>query len=1071
MRLNSIGVKLAVTVAAILAVEAAARTYFEAASDAREFREEFMKDGHFHAASVAQAAEYGFLTRDAKELARAADMLRTPEDADLLYVAFYDENGDLLTSRRYGKGAEEVPARMAVVAAPGARLCAAPGCSDREHYLFCVPVVVSRAMVGAAGVGNEMAMVVAARSYAGVQERMAAARREMLVVSAAVFAALMLALLILARRIVKPIRTLAKATERVAGGDLETRVDLGRRRDEFGVLADSFDRMTGQLREQRAQILSHSHELERKVADRTAELNHLNDRLDTANRQFQAVLDNMPASVFLKDREGRYTLVNRAYHDMLPTRVDDPVGLCDRDLFPPRLAEAFEAEDRGVLEDGRAVTKEEPIRLRDGRVVHVAVSLDPVRSSDGRIVGLVGAAVDITDRKRAEDEVRTLKTQIEFVLGATETGLDIIDADYNVRYIDPAWQKVYGDPAGRKCYEYFMGRDSACPDCGIPKALQTKQMTVSEEVLVRENNRPIQVTSRPFQASNGEWLVAEVNVDISERKRAEEAARRENAKLSAMISGMDEGVVFADADGVIVEVNAFFCRFVKKPREAILGSRLEACHSGAVLERLRAKIEQFRANPGSEPFVIQRPLGEAEVILRMQPIYRDGRYDGVLLNVVDVTELVRARQAAEAANARLEELATTDELTGLWNRRRFFEVFKQEFQRVRRHGSDLALAMFDLDHFKTVNDTYGHAFGDRVLVEVARAILGEVRETDVAVRYGGEEFIVLMPSTSSEEAVSAVERIRKRVAQRYISDGKHSVQVTLSAGVSAAEASGTSTPEALLRLADEALYAAKHAGRDCVRTWRQICADQKEEVVSQSKQVDDLQRRMARLSLRSKDAFVQESQGLVQALEARDPYMKSHSVNVTRYAVAVAETLGLDPEETATVRRAAVLHDIGKIGVPDAILRKPGPLSAEERRIMEDHVLVGVRMLEQLNFLDREIALVRHHHERWDGSGYPDGLLGEAIPRGARVLAVADALDAVVSDRVYRGGGTVLEAIRTLQGEAGRQFDPAVVDALVRWVVEVGRGLGTGGEVTCEDLMRSQETTPTPRWLASPDRV
>jgi diguanylate cyclase (GGDEF)-like protein/PAS domain S-box-containing protein/putative nucleotidyltransferase with HDIG domain len=975
VKLTSIGVKLVLTVAAILAVEAGARSYFEAASDAREFRQNFLGDGHVHAAGVAQAAEYGFLTRDVKELLRAADMLRTPEDADLLYVAFYDENGDLLASRRYatGAGVTDVPARAPPDRTAGTKQCITPEHSDGGHYLFCVSVAVSRAVLGDGGegasggtAGAETALVVTARSYEGVQERMAAAQRETIVVSAAVFAALMLALLVLARRIVKPIQKLAKATERVAGGDLETRVDLGRRRDEFGVLADTFNRMTGQLREQRDQILSHSRDLERKVAERTEELARANEglRCEAAERRraeaererllerLQAIMDNIPAYIFLKDAEGRYTAVNRAYHDMLPKGVDEPVGLRDRDLFPPRLAEVFEAEDRAVLEDGRAVTKEKPIRLRDGRVVHVAMSLDPVRSSDGRVVGLVGAAVD-----------------------------------------------------------------------------------------------------------------------ISERKRAEEATRRENAKLGAMISGMDEGVVFADADGVIVEVNAFFCRFVKKPREAILGTRIEDCHSGTTPDRLRGLIEQFRANPGSGPFVIQRPLGQAEVMLRMQPIYRDGRYDGVLLNVVDVTELVRARQAVEAANARLQELATTDDLTGLWNRRHFFGVFKQEFQRVRRHGRDLALAMFDLDHFKTVNDTYGHAFGDRVLVEVARAILGEVRETDVAVRYGGEEFIVLMPSTSSEEAVSAVERIRKRVAERYISDGKHSVQVTLSAGVSAAEASGTSTPEALLRLADEALYAAKHAGRDCVRTWRQICADQKEEVVSQSKQVDDLQRRMARLSLRSKDAFVQESQGLVQALEARDPYMKSHSVNVTRYAVAIAETLGLDPEETARIRRAAVLHDIGKIGVPDAILRKPGPLTAEERCIMEEHVLVGVRMLEQLNFLDREVALVRHHHERWDGRGYPDGVLGEAIPRGARVLAVADALDAVVSDRVYRGGGTVMEAIRTLQDEAGRQFDPAVVDALVRWVVEVGRGLGAQDEVTCEDLMRSQETTPTPLWLASPDRV
>ena len=714
MRLNRIGVKLILTAAAILAIEAGVRSYFETSSNARHFRDDFMTTGRVHATSVAQAAEYGFLTRDAGELNRVADMLRMGDDADLLYVAFYDENGKRIASRRWSRGSVEVPAQTEPVRAVAVRGCEVPGHPGGEHYLFCVPVEVSRAIVGVAGgdlpgatpgpVGAETAMVVVARSYGSVRARVGTAQRETLLLSMAVFGVFLLALLVLGRRLVVPIRQLAQGTERIAKGDFGTRVDVGRRRDEFGVLAERFNRMVDQLREQRGQILSYSRDLERKVGERTAELGKLNEELNETNR-------------------------------------------------------------------------------------------------------------------------------------------------------------------------------------------------------------------------------------------------------------------------------------------------------------------------------------------------------------------------------RLQELATTDELTGLWNRRRFFEVLRREFHRVRRHGTDLALAMFDLDHFKVVNDTYGHTFGDRVLVEVAKAVLLEVRETDVAARYGGEEFVVLMPSTSSEEAMSAVERIRKRVAQRYISDGKHAVRVTLSAGVSAAEAQGTSTPEALLRLADEALYAAKHAGRDCVRTWHQICVDQKEEVLNQSRKVDDLQRRMTSLSARSKDVFVEGSQGLVQALEARDPYRKSHSENVTRYAVAIAGVMGLDAEETATIRRAAVLHDIGTIGVADAILRKPGKLTAEERRVMEGHVLIGVRMLDQMHFLDREISLVRHHHERWDGCGYPDGLQGEAIPRGARILAVADALDAVVSDRVYRGGGTVMAAIQTLQDESGRQFDPAVVDALVRWVVEVGRGLGTEGAVTCEDLMRSQQTTATPLWLAAPDRV
>jgi len=188
-------------------------------------------------------------------------------------------------------------------------------------------------------------------------------------------------------------------------------------------------------------------------------------------------------------------------------------------------------------------------------------------------------------------------------------------------------------------------------------------------------------------------------------------------------------------------------------------------------------------------------------------------------------ELAAAKTRLQEANRRLEELATTDDLTGLANRRRFMETFGLEVVRAQRYGSGLALVMIDVDGFKAINDTYGHAFGDRVLVEVAKTLSDSARVIDMVARYGGDEFMLLMPNTSVEEAVSAVERIRKRVAARQISDGKRTLEVTISAGISASEAHGATTPDRLVRLADEALYAAKNTGRDRTLTWDQIRRD------------------------------------------------------------------------------------------------------------------------------------------------------------------------------------------------------------------------------------------------------
>jgi len=188
------------------------------------------------------------------------------------------------------------------------------------------------------------------------------------------------------------------------------------------------------------------------------------------------------------------------------------------------------------------------------------------------------------------------------------------------------------------------------------------------------------------------------------------------------------------------------------------------------------------------------------------------------------SKLADANTRLEKANRRLKELATTDELTGLWNRRRFLEMLAQECRRAGRSGADLALAMLDLDHFKVVNDTYGHALGDRVLAEAASIIRRAARATDVVARYGGEEFMVLMPEASAVDARNAAERIRTHIARHPISDGTIDVGITASVGVSALKDGGPGGPDHLIRRADEALYAAKQAGRNCIKTWVEVHA-------------------------------------------------------------------------------------------------------------------------------------------------------------------------------------------------------------------------------------------------------
>ena len=537
---------------------------------------------------------------------------------------------------------------------------------------------------------------------------------------------------------------------------------------------------------------------------------------------------------------------------------------------------------------------------------------------------------------------------------------------------------------------------------------------------------------------DGRRLIVTTATDVTARKQVEAALRRENAKLGAMISAVDSGVIFVDADNVVVEVNDWFLRLIRQPRQIVVGRRVDDLSELRVLKPLLESTERLRARAAGKAAVIHQTVGGTEVFLRLLPIHQEDRYEGALVSVTDVTNVVQAKRKLEETNRRLEEQAATDELTGLPNRRRFLDVLHHEFEQIRRYGTSLVLAVVDVDRFKNINDVYGHAFGDRVLREVANTLRTCVRTVDTVARLGGDEFEILMPQTEIQDAFSTAERIRKEIAQLPISDGVAVLQVTVSIGISSAAGSAERTPNGLVQRADEALYAAKGAGRNCTRAWPLACGPRSDETPLEQEAVQKLQQHIQGLASRSLEMFVQSVQNLVRAIEAHDPNTRGHSEKVAAYAVRIAETLGLTDEDLDAIRRAGMVHDIGKVGISDAILQKPGSLTADERRTIEQHVLIGTGILDRFGALDRAIPIVRYHHERWDGRGYPDGLRGEAIPLGARVLAVADVFDAITSDRVYHRARDEAATLGILKQEAGRQFDPAAVEAMARWLRESG---------------------------------
>jgi diguanylate cyclase (GGDEF)-like protein len=400
--------------------------------------------------------------------------------------------------------------------------------------------------------------------------------------------------------------------------------------------------------------------------------------------------------------------------------------------------------------------------------------------------------------------------------------------------------------------------------------------------------------------------------------------------------------------------------------------------------------------------------------------------------------------------ARLTSL--TDTLTLVGSRKLLEDKLQAEFARSQRYKRTFSVAIIDLDNFKTINDILGHGPGDEALKKLAECMKDLKRTTDILTRYGGDEFVILMPETKAIDAVILLERIREKIQKIEVMDN---LPMTISCGIAESLSESNDTAREVMRRADLALYEAKSAGRNCVKVWDRSMSKTLSNNDIENEKIKKLQRRIVGLSEQAERVFIQSIWGLVQALEAKDSYTKKHSENVMYYAVGIAKSLKIPSEQIDIICRAAMIHDIGKIGIPDTILTKPDKLTPHERHIIEQHPLIAVHILEKMTFLEQEIAIIRHHHEKWNGQGYPDGLTHSEIPLGALIMAVADTFDALTSNRSYHKARPLEEAIDILVDSSGYDYAPKVVKAMVSWVDSVRNELGQS-QLAVEQLLDSQ---------------
>ncbi len=505
--------------------------------------------------------------------------------------------------------------------------------------------------------------------------------------------------------------------------------------------------------------------------------------------------------------------------------------------------------------------------------------------------------------------------------------------------------------------------------------------------------------------------------DVTARKRAESDRAHLGSHLRLLLEASGEGIYGVDAQGQCTFINAVGAQMLGYTVQEVLGRGMHALAHHSHPDR--SLYPQDRSYLYQSVQTGQRFRVDHEVLWRKNgtcfpaeytasPLIENGRTAGAVVTFVDIT----SRKAVEAEQARLLEEALEradhDPLTALLNHRAFHKRLDEEADRAQRAGSGLAVALLDIDNFKFFNDVYGHKVGDEVLCLVADALRSSSRSYDVLARFGGDEFAVLMPCGSGETSASLAEQLNKRLAgvSYRLPDHDVSIPLGLSLGLAVFPTEGPTRTD-VLETADDRLRRAKTGGDE-----------------------DGYAERVRNAMTDEREGFSMLD-ALVTAVDNKDRYTRRHSEDVMRYSAQIAGQMGLDADMLRLVEVAALIHDVGKIGVPDSILRKPGQLSDDEFAAIQQHPIMGAVIAESVPGFEGTLDAIRHHHERWDGKGYPSGLAGEAIPFVARLMAVADSYSAMTTDRPYRKGMDVGKALGILRDGAGVQWDPHCVAAFL----------------------------------------
>ena len=386
---------------------------------------------------------------------------------------------------------------------------------------------------------------------------------------------------------------------------------------------------------------------------------------------------------------------------------------------------------------------------------------------------------------------------------------------------------------------------------------------------------------------------------------------------------------------------------------------------------------------------------------------------------------------------KLKNLSLKDPLTGLYNYQYLIERLGTELKHAQKYIFPVSLIMIDIDYFRSINDTYGYRAGNMLLKEFTHYLNKFARKTDIIARCSGATFVLLSPNTNKGGALALGHRINEKVQKHTFILRKNRVRLKISIGVVNFPEDDIDSVVGLIDAADKALRNAKEKTANKVSGYRHRPRSKKSKVrVAKKEVIEDLKTKLKRAGKQLDQALLESVYAFAKAIEARDHYTGEHAEKMINIVRDVAKELPLSKKEVSDLEHAAVLHDLGKIGINDKILHKKGSLTKRERNEVKKHPLLGAEIIRSIHFLRDVVPMVLYHHERFDGKGYASGLKGNEIPLGARILAIADVYQALISDRPYRKALSKKKALKIIKEASGKDFDPDVVHALIKSILK-----------------------------------